>query len=177
MCIRDRGSVLEKARLWLSDRYTGILARGGRYVSSVYGVFASQGDEGLYVSKWGLDSEIAKSVVKKAKSGYSPWGLLEAFGTGKAWAGDLFVEYVHAMKGKNQLVWSRGLRDLLGLDEEKTDEEIVVEKDQAAILLASLSWRQWKVILGIDARGEVLEVASNGDPELLRKFLVSIGAY
>jgi hypothetical protein len=39
-----------------------------------------------------------------------------------------------------------------------------------------LSFRQWKVILANDARGEVLEIASRNDPDALNEFLKLIGA-
>lgn len=39
----------------------------------------------------------------------------------------LFMEYVNAIKGSRQLVWSRGLKAAVGVDD-KTDEEIAQEE-------------------------------------------------
>ncbi|MBV6575113.1 rolling circle replication protein, Rep63 protein, partial [Acinetobacter baumannii] len=48
--------------------------------------------------------------------------------------GKLFQEFDIAMKGSRQLVWSRGLKALLDLDE-KTDEELAEETEKDAITL------------------------------------------
>jgi hypothetical protein len=53
--------------------------------------------------------------------------------------------------------------------------EIAARADEPAVLLVALTRVQWNVILGNDARGEVLEVASSGDVEQLLKFLHDIG--
>ena len=46
---------------------------------------------------------------------------------GDADALDLWHEWEAASKGRRQLVWSRGLRELLALGVEKTDEELAEE--------------------------------------------------
>lgn len=42
----------------------------------------------------------------------------------------LWNEYVHATKGRRAITWSRGLREELGLVEDRTDEEILEEVEQ-----------------------------------------------
>ena len=49
-------------------------------------------------------------------------------------AASLFQEYAISLKGARQLVWSRGLKALL-LIEEKTDEELAQQTEQEAIKL------------------------------------------
>ena len=49
--------------------------------------------------------------------------------------GKLFQEFAIAMKGSRQLVWSRGLKSLLDLDE-KTDEELAEETEKTLLLYA-----------------------------------------
>lgn len=51
--------------------------------------------------------------------------------------GKLFQEFAIAMKGSRQLVWSRGLKDLLGI-KEKTDQELVDETEKQSISLRTV---------------------------------------
>jgi hypothetical protein len=91
-------------------------------------------------------------------------------------AAALWQEYAKAFKGRKQLVWSRGLRAVLGLAvEEKSDEEVAAEEVEDAVVLAVLTLAQWRVILANDARGELCDVASSGDAEQVRVFLASLG--
>lgn len=64
----------------------------------------------------------------RAKSSRTPFGILRAvYEDGDADALDLWHEYERASKGKRALTWTRGLRALVDLDSEATDEEIVAE--------------------------------------------------
>lgn len=110
----------------LTARYTTILAKHGRYASDLYGLHVRFGDGGAakYASKFGLEAELTKSTVKNGREGgLSPWQLLDLYADGAAWAGLAFKEYAAAFKGKKQLTWSPGLRDLLAVGPELTDEE------------------------------------------------------
>jgi hypothetical protein len=176
----------------LSSHFIAIMAKRGRYVSARYGVtlpeiLDPQADREqaikAYVSKWGLAAELTKSPVKKANAEdgiihYSPFELLSLAGYGSQWAALAFVEYAKAMKGRKQLVWSRGLRAALGLVKpELSDEELAQEKtSKGDALLARLEFWQWKIILANDARGELLQVADSGDPEKVLTFLADLGA-
>jgi len=125
---------------------------------------------GQYITKWGLESELTKHVSKKArtKSGRTPMGILSDFlDLGDMADADLFAQYARVMKGSSQLVWSRGLRDFLDLAPEKTDEEIA-EADEAQVgdhLLAQLSLPIWRLVRKWDVRGQLLAVASSGNPD------------
>lgn len=55
------------------------------------------------------------------------WDLLEAVGQGDADSLDLVHEYAAASKGRRALTWSRGFRSLVGLDVEKSDEDVAAE--------------------------------------------------
>lgn len=130
------------------------------------GTYAAQ-----YVSKWGIESEITKGHIKKSKTGYSPNDLLRfhlGTYTGSAvpladgQARALFKEYAFCMKGKKQLHWSRGLRDLLGLTPEKTDEELNNEVEIQDIDFAKIPLSMWKVILKAEQRAQVLESCRSG---------------
>lgn len=92
-----------------------------------------------YISKWGLEDELTKGHIKKGRNGgFTPFDLLnmsiedlEIYGkkTSKLWQ-----EFAIAMKGARQLVWSRGLKKLLNI-EEKTDEDLAEETDKNSITL------------------------------------------
>lgn len=108
-----------------------------------------------YAAKWGLECELTKSHVKKGREdNLTPWDFLRQ---GKK---ELFCEYAKRFKGKRQLVWSDGLRDLLGLGKPLTDEEIADKEDEAAELLGQLTDYEWAWILRAEKRGELLQVAN-----------------
>lgn len=132
--------------------------------------------------KWTIEHELTKSQTKisRVSGGCTPLQLLADHLNGEKVLGrdpgKLWQEYARVFKGKRQLVWSHGLRALLGLGRDQTDEEIAKREDEQAVLLAALSLRQWRIVLGNDARGEVLEIASSGDPDKLQAFLHRLGA-
>lgn len=96
--------------------------------------------------------ELTSSQSKKARTEYStrtPWELLdEWFGEGLADSAELWGEFEKASKGKRQLTWSRGLRELLGLVQEKTDEEIAAEEvGSKADDLVHISKEGWRKVV------------------------------
>ena len=75
-----------------------------------------------YVSKWGIEDEITKGHTKKGREGgYTPFDLLQLSIENQEIYGKLpsklFQEFAIAMKGARQLVWSRGLKKLLDIEE------------------------------------------------------------
>lgn len=130
---------------------------------------------GEYITKWGLESELTKHVVKDGRgASRTPMGILADFlEGGDLEDAELFGHYARAMKGAKQLTWSRGLRELLGLGLEQTDEELA-EADEAQAgdhLLATIPIPVWKLVLKYDVRGQLLVLASRGDGELVAEFL------
>lgn len=118
---------------------------------------------GLYVCKWGAAEELTRSHVKKAgRGGRSPWQLLGDATDGDRRAARLFQVYALAYKGQRQLVWSQGLRDLLGLSDPPSDEEIAqAEPDGYAVALV-LEGHDWRRVRQSGKRFELLEVATAG---------------
>jgi hypothetical protein len=163
----------------LSDRFRGIMQNLGRYVSSEIGVHVRATDRAAadYISKWGAANELTKSIVKAGQGEhYNPFELLYLYGAeGSKWAGDAFIEFAEAMKGVNQIRWSPGLRNRLGLGAVVSDQELVERPEEFDIVMARLRYDQWKIIFQNDKRGELLEVASSGDVELLRSWLCGLG--
>jgi hypothetical protein len=170
----------------LRDRWGASVDKVGRYASPRWGlnVKAATADIAAYVAKWGHEPkwttahELAKSISKRGRADrLTMMDLLESYVVlGDLAAGERWREYALAFKGKKQLVYSKGLRALLGLiAEEKTDEEIVEERIEDAVALALLDMKAWRVVLANDARGELLDVASSGDPAAVRSFLLGLG--
>lgn len=174
-------------RSWVTDRWLRVLAKQGFDASWAYGVdvktansaiaeyVAKYGHEPLYDRPWGVESEISRAPVKVAShDGRTAFKLLEDFGMGDKQAGALFIEYASVFKGRNQLVWSRGLRDRLKLPDVLDDDALPIDQPEAWVL-AYLTKAEWAVILKNDERGKLLVVASAGDPGKLRSWLADRG--
>lgn len=136
-------------------------------------------DVGDYLAKqddsraWGLSDELAKATSKVGRSkGIHPHGLLH-----RGLEGDIarYIEYVDATKGKRQLYWSKGLKDLVGIDD-VTDEELADESREVADVLGLLTADQWQCVIGNDCRAELLEAAHSGGLPAIKEFLRLIGA-
>lgn len=131
--------------------------------------------------RWQEDRELTKWHVKKgrgvrgADEHCTPFALLDYASQGDEKAGALFVEYAKAFKGLRQLHWSPGLRKLLSMAVEKSDEELVEEQEEEAVVLVQLNYRQWRTVVGNDARAELLEVAATGDADQVWGFLGELG--
>jgi hypothetical protein len=171
----------ELAALWLKACASVGLFRPGIDSESDFhrhSVDVRAGDEGAaaYIakmddqSKWGLSHELTKSSSKQGRrAGVHPFRLAEQTTTAH-----LFVEYVWAMKGQRQLVWSRGLKAAVGVVE-KTDDEIAQEEvskvdDQIHILPDA-----WLYVVGNDARWELTWAAKVGGAPEVYKFLSLLG--
>ena len=126
---------------------------------------AKFGEEEI-VTGWTVEHELTKAPNKRSKKGgRTPNQLLWDYGKGDRLAGQLWQEYARVFKGRNQLVWSRGLRKLLGIGTELTDAEIADSVPADAVLLASLTPDQWRRILALDFRGQVLDAAAQLDAD------------
>jgi hypothetical protein len=170
----------------LTDRWLASLAKRGRTADREHGLQISdrKGDVARYIQKfghdpspnrWTVEHELVKSPAKMGVGEHrTPMQLLRDYLHGDKRSGYLFKEYAQVLKGRHQLQWSRGLRKLLGLVKEATDQELAERSEQDAALLATLSLKQWRIILAHDARGEVLEVAHGGDAKKLLDFVNSL---
>ncbi|MEW6285024.1 MAG: hypothetical protein AB1509_02240 [Chloroflexota bacterium] len=173
----------------ISARFEYILAKMGRYVSPIHGVDVRKGNDLIreYVAKfghepkdagWSLAAEITKAPAKiglRYGDHYTMFQLLDLYMAGSMEAGKLFREYALTMKGTKQLVWSRYTRELLGLGQEISDEELAAMQEQDASILALLKPEHWRVILRNEKRSALLEVANTGKVEYLRVFLEGLG--
>jgi hypothetical protein len=126
-------------------------AKSGLVASLERGVDLQGGDAAAcYLAKLGY--EVAGALGGVGKVGrmdgrYGPWQLLAHSLAGHAWAGHAFTEYAYTMRGKRQLTWSRGLKQLLAIDE-TTDETLAeMPETEADNLLAMFSYALWSGII------------------------------
>lgn len=156
-------------RSLLAARWAAIVARvsgESRWVHPVHGCdmrLAVSGDVSDYVTKsggsWTAVDELVKSNRKIGRSGKNrtPAQLLMHASYGDIDAGLLYQEYASATFRRNVIVWSPGLRKLLGLvEEDKTDDQVVEEEQDGAIQLLRFSFDDWRHICRTGNRAEVL---------------------
>jgi hypothetical protein len=110
-----------------------------------------------YVAKWGIEEEMTKGHIKQGREGgNTPFDLLRLSESGCEESGKLFQTFAAAYKGKRQLSWSKGLKDLL-LVEKVTDQQAAESEDDDAIEEQELAMEIWRLILTYKARGDVLK--------------------
>jgi hypothetical protein len=113
--------------------------------------------------------------------GMTPFDLLRSFrDTKNDIHKRLFAEYSQTFKGKRQLVWSAGLRGLLLLAPELTDEEIVEQHDEIDELFVMIETAKlWPTIRKLKMRGQLLEAANLGEEkfESFLGYLQTLGGY
>lgn len=184
--------VLEKLEIKLKAHWLAVLGRSGMIASTERGLVVSDDKYELsrYVAKFGHEPimskdrwknkwtpahELAKAVVKKAREGgRTPHQLLMDYIIDDFEAGEAWREYARCFKGKKQLTWSPGLRDLLKMGKEKSDEQISEEIPEQTELYASFTFEQWQQILRHDLRGEIIHRASWMDREEFGNWIASI---
>ena len=133
-----------KAGLKAPDLIHGVDVRNGTYAAK-------------YVSKWGLEEEVTKGHLKKGLNGsLTPFDLLRGASTNNHYK-TLFKQFADVFKGKQQLVWSKGLKELLGI-QQMTDEELIEETEKTSIEVRELGDLIWQLILKYEKRAHVLEL-------------------
>jgi hypothetical protein len=126
----------------------------------------SAAEAGAYIAKTqdgaSPGNELARSDLKQGRGGSrTPFEILDDF----RWTGDaadlaLWHEYERATKGHQCITWSKGLREILAV-EERTDEEIAAEETggQDIAQISSAVWCRIVTIPGLDAA--VLDAAED----------------
>ncbi|WP_300475362.1 protein rep [uncultured Psychrobacter sp.] len=133
----------KKSGLKLPSLQNGLDIREGKYADK-------------YVSKWGLADEVTKGHIKQGRNGsLTPWDLLRLSEDGCEKSGALFKTFATAFKGKRQLSWSRGLKDLL-LVEEVTDESLATETEKDSIEVRKIALEIWRLIKRYKVRSDFL---------------------
>lgn len=112
------------------------------------------------------------------KASRSPFEILaDVREKGLADDADLWTEWVRVSRGRRQIVWSDGLRALVGLDEdERTDEEIAAEEVGTVDRLV-MTTSTWSRAFGdVHLRLRVLELAEEENGiEAVARFFEEIG--
>jgi len=167
----------------LSERWLDMLRVEGLTASEERGLLISTTDSDVqsYIAKWGKmpleadfkrqASEISHGTTKSARNGnLSVWDILYQ-SINSPNMKSLFIEYHAATKGRSQLQWSRGLKDLLGVDvirEEQAAEGIETETDR---LLADIPIEVWRFAAEHRYIEQLMTVSHTGDASRV-KFLV-----
>jgi hypothetical protein len=153
----DIGAVgLAALSLHMRAKWGQFIVRSGyRLPSGSHGVVVttchSAAEAGAYVAKiddsgMAVGNEVARGDLKQGRNGHrTPQEILEAF----RWTGDiedlaLWHEYEKATKGHQRITWSKGLRKILAVEDERTDEEIAAEEvggDVVALLEPGIWWQ------------------------------------
>jgi len=165
------------AELWLKAcKKVGLFQpdRDDEWAFLAHSVDVRDGDEGAAAylakmddqNKWGLSHEMTKGSSKQGRaSGVHPFKLAADVSTS-----GLFMEYVNAIKGSRQLVWSRGLKAAVGVDD-KTDEEIAQEEATRVTDRISLTPDDWRKVIKVDARYDLIHAAETGGHDAVRRAL------
>jgi hypothetical protein len=152
------------------SRAHGLQVQNGDFAAAYLAKFAKQS-----TSNWNVSREMTKQHIKKSKSGFSPFDLLRAFRDDpKPEYLELIKEYGQVMHGARQLIWSRGLKALVAL-EEVTDKEIAENIEAEAVLAGLISLDQWRFIIKHDLRATVLLLVKKHDFAAMVAFLDSLG--
>lgn len=128
-----------------------------------------------YVAKWGLEDEMTKGHTKKAINGETPFDFLRAYLLDKddKQAAALFIEFAKTFEGKAQLYWSKGLKKRFAIGE-KSDDELAEVQDDAARLLGTVTLDQWRDVLAVDGRVNLLVIAASSGWDSVEIYLSSI---
>lgn len=164
-------------RRWLGGieraGFTAVAGSGG------FDVQVSEGGElgalGKYLAKQGadLDGLAAEAVTGQFKQGRkgnrTPFQIArDVFTSGDADDLDLWHEWERVSKGRRQLTWSKSLRELADLEDERTDEEIAADEtgtaDDDVVLLPAETWRavrstSWLLLDRVESEGRAGLVA------------------
>lgn len=110
--------------------------------------------------------ELTGQASKQARGGNrTPFGILADLGTfGLADDFAAWREWEAASLGRRGMTWSKGMRDRLGLDQERDDEAIAAETDGAGETVALLTRRQWASVRRAGPLAIVLLEVVEADP-------------
>jgi hypothetical protein len=112
---------------------------------------------------WGAPEEMTLSKSKKGRrGGRTPMQLLVDSQGGDDEAGKLWQIYARTFKGKRQLTWSDGLKDLAEIGEQEDQEiaegeEYTEDKDEEVARIPRATWYRVRHL-----RAEILDAAEDG---------------
>lgn len=137
---------------------------------------------GDYMAKWGAAEELALGAKKRGRGGMTPTQLLAAScDDGDKAAGALWREYSAAFRGRRQLVWSRGLKAMVNVDEVDDAEAAQDERQEAQTEVGrtNIATDDWSPRTGMGAqhrRGRILDAAESDGAEGVARVIAEGGA-
>lgn len=166
-----------------SVRYLGLDIRralSAQEYLTKYGAFTPDGE--AKTRRWGPEKELAGSHVKAArKKGSTPFQLLYDYGQGKASAGEKFLQFADAFRGRHQLQFSRSLKaflleqEALVIDDsEEGNQELAATLEGEAELLTQLTDHQFDKIVRNRAHSMVLIIARRHGREAALGFIAGL---
>jgi hypothetical protein len=181
-------TVIDHLESRLQERWLHVLGIEGGEASRDRGLTAKSARKDIYdyVAKFGrmptnpeasrLEYELTHSHSKTGRvGGETPWALLDRAEAGDKQAGALFREYAHAFKGTKQLHYSRGLKELLGIDNlTLTDQEAAEAEEEESELFYTFTRLEWRCVIEYDERAFALELARKRSKERLRTLLAAL---
>lgn len=157
---------------WLSERWQAMVARRGLQLPDLeHGSkleLVARGDAvGAYVAKVqeaaSVPLEVARGDLKQGRPGRMvPFELLARAADGEASWLRRWWEYEAATKGRKCIAWSNGLRERLGIDPEREDEDLVADDatDEDS-LIAVLHADEWAAVCRAGMDATLLEAAED----------------
>lgn len=175
-------------RVWAERWSMGIVRQGYPAPRQPYGVRVQAvglAAVGTYLAKvqdgfggsWGPGLEIARADLKRSLDGEgrTPFVVLEDYlRDGQPQDLAIWREWETASKGRRAIVWSNGLRDRLGLDEEVSDQEAAEGSAWETDTVYVLCVEEWMAVLSARKQYEVLEAAERGRTEAVRGLLAGL---
>jgi len=135
-----------------------------RTYGAVADYIAKYGREPAVDNVWGVESEMTKGHIKQGREEkhYTPFAMLAAIADGVTRLEPKFQEYGRVFKGRKQLNYSPGLKDLYQ-EEEKTDEDLIEEpQGEEAFTILEIEKEPWSQVVEKNVRGNLLERARAG---------------
>lgn len=129
-----------------------------------------------HLPRWDLPEELAKANSKRGRGGisrhFNMWELLAEYAEGgRPELGAAWVEFAQAFKGTHQIRWAPGLRDWLGMGQERNDEELAGDLSEYDRELVTLAPDMWELVRSAGRRGELLAVAAAGEASAVADYL------
>lgn len=121
--------------------------------------------------------ELTNQNGKGSGDSFTPGELLELAVGGDDTSAGLWSDYERQMKGQQTLTWSKGLRELVELEDERTDQEIAEDEagdvEDTVLSITSRSWLRVSRING--ARYELLRLVVEDGPPAALAYLLGLG--
>lgn len=175
------GDVLADLLLTLRKLWPDVMNRLGFYADPHVAVHIKQvdpalaGNAGSYLAKpdaWDIGDELARADLKNAGAGRTYEQIVEDFDHDQDPADLALIREHHAaLFGRRVFGWSQGFRELLGMAEEQSDEELAASEPEDAEVIAVLDGRTYYAMLRRRQVGTLLNAAERGY-EHVREFMV-----